>query len=296
MRLVTRGDLDGLACAALISLHEEVDELLLTHPQELADGNVEIRESDIIANLPYRAGCALWFDHHLHTTAAPPTHEFEGSYGRAPSAARLVYEYYGGSDSMPDFEELVRETDRLDSADLTLDDVLDPQGYVKLGFTLDTRSGLGPLDDYFRELLRRLVERRSIDEILAHPDVESRTSMLESEDVDLHAALQEHSEVHGNVLLTDFRPLERVPAGNRFLVFALFPAINVAVRVQWNSDHSVPMLTLGHSVINRTCRSDVGEIAARYGGGGHVGAGSVRLMDEPDQQIGMIVAELRANG
>jgi oligoribonuclease NrnB/cAMP/cGMP phosphodiesterase (DHH superfamily) len=296
MRLVTRGDLDGLTCAVLISLHEEVDELLLTHAQELADGNVEIREGDIIANLPYMEGCALWFDHHLHTTAAPPTHEFEGSYGQAPSAARLVFEYYGGRDAMPDFEELVRETDRLDSANLTLDDVLDPQGFVKLGFTLDPRSGLGPLDDYFRRLLRMLVERMSIDELLADPEVEQRVSVLESEDVELHAALQKHSEVRGNVLFTDFRSLERVPAGNRFLAFALFPAVNVAVRVQWNGERTVPMLMIGHSVINRSCHSDVGEIAARHGGGGHKGAGSVRLMDEPDQQIGMIVAELQAKG
>lgn len=296
MRLVTRGDLDGLACAALISLHEEVDELLLTHAQDLADGNVEIHASDIIANLPYKEGCALWFDHHLHTTAAPPTHDFEGSYGQAPSAARLVYEYYGGSSSMPDFEELVEQTDRLDSANLSLDDILDPQGYIKLGFTLDDRSGLGPLDEYFRTLLRLLVERTSIDEILAHPDVEQRTDALESGDVELYSALQEHSQQHGNVLLTDFRPLERVPVGNRFLVFALFPAVNVAVRVQGDGERRAPMLTIGHSVINRSCRSDVGEIAARYGGGGHVGAGSVRLMDEPDQQIGMIVAELQAKG
>ncbi|MHC4977274.1 MAG: exopolyphosphatase [Planctomycetota bacterium] len=296
MRLITRCDLDGLTCAVLISLHEEIDELLLAHPQDLVDGRVEVRTDDIIANLPYRSGCALWFDHHMHTTAAPPTESFEGVYGKAPSAARLVYDYYGGSKAMPDFDELVRQTDRLDSADLSLDDVLVPQEYIKLGFTLDTRSGLGPMDEYFRTLLRMLVERASIGEILAHPEVERRTSLLESGDVELHTALVNHSEVLDNVLFTDFRSLESVPVGNRFLVFALFPAVNVAVRVQWNGERTHPMLTIGHSILNRTCNSDVGEIAARYGGGGHKGAASVRLMEDPDQQIQMIVADLQAKG
>lgn len=296
MRLVTRGDLDGLTCSVLISLNEQIDEILLAHPQELADGKIAIGDTDVIANLPFQAGCGLWFDHHMHTTAAPPLEPFEGAFGMAPSAARLVYEHYGGREKMPEFEELVYHTDRLDSADLSLDDILDPDGYIKLGFTLDTRSGFGPLDDYFRTLRQLLIDGTPIDRILAHPEVEARCIRLEMDDVDLHAALQARSEIHGNVLLTDFRPLDRVPVGNRFLVFALYPQVNVAVRVQWDASCSSVMLTLGHSIFNRTCRSNVGEIATRHGGGGHARAASVRLMDDPEQQIQMIVAELKANG
>jgi hypothetical protein len=296
MRLVTRGDLDGLTCAVLISRHEQVDEILLSHPQEFADGLFEIHEQDIVANLPYQRGCALWFDHHLHTAAAPPTEVFKGAFGFAPSAARLVYEYYGGRKAMPEFAELVHETDRMDGAFLTLDDVLDPQGYIKLGFTVDPRSGLGPLDEYFKTLVQLLIENPPIEEVLAHPEVEERCRRLEQEDVELHAALKALGRVDGNVVVTDFRGLDKVPVGNRFLVFAAFPDINVAVRVQKGEDEQFAMLTLGHSIFNRTCRTNVGELAARYGGGGHRGAASIRLMEDPDQQIEMIVGELKANG
>jgi oligoribonuclease NrnB/cAMP/cGMP phosphodiesterase (DHH superfamily) len=297
MRLVTRGDLDGLTCAVLISLHERIDELLLTHPQRLTEGEVEIRDTDIIANLPYQAGCSMWFDHHLHTaTVATPKQKVKGSFGQAPSAARLVYEFYGGDDRLGKFAELVHQTDRLDSADLTLDDILDPEDYIKLGFTIDGRSGLGAFSSYFKLLVRLLRQDTPIAEVLVEDAVAARCRRLEEEDVDLHKALENHSREDGNVLLTDFRTLGDIPAGNRFLVFAVFPKVNVAVRVQWGPNKEFAMLTLGHSIINRTCQTNVGELAARYGGGGHRGAGSIKLIEDPDYQIQLVLAELKANG
>lgn len=297
MRLVTRGDLDGLTCAVLISLNEKIDKILLTHPQELTEGKVRIESSDIIANLPYQSGCGMWFDHHLHTASrSTPDEDFKGSFGQAPSAARLVYEYYDGPKRWPQFEALVEQTDRLDSANLTLDDIIDPQGYIKLGFTIDGRSGLGPFDEYFISLVQLLRKSPPLDEVLFHPEVARRCRRLEEEDIQLHAALKEHSRVEDNVVLTDFRSLERVPVGNRFLVFALFPQINVAARVQWGARREFAMLTLGHSILNRTCQTNVGALAARYGGGGHQGAGSIKLTSDYDQQIQMIVAELKGNG
>jgi len=295
MRLVTRGDLDGLTSAVLISHFEEIDSVLLAHPQELADGNVQIGADDIIANLPYQDGCAMWFDHHMHTTVAAPRAQVEGAFGEAPSAARLIWNYYGCEHTLEHYAELVDETDRLDSADLTLDDILDPQGFIKLGFTLDSRSGLGPLDRYFETLLDFLIKKRPIEEILEDPSVEARCSRLESDDVELHRMLQSHSEVDRNVVFSDFRQLDSVPAGNRFLVFALYPEINVAARAQKRLDGR-SMLTLGHSILNRTCKTNVGELAARYGGGGHGGAASLPLGEDADQLIEMIVAELIAAG
>lgn len=293
MRLVTRCDLDGLACAVLIGLNEEIDEILLTHPQEIADGNIDIGPGDIIANLPFRPGCALWFDHHLHTAAAAPAEPYEGVFGRAPSAARLVFEYYGGLTTMAAFEELVRETDRFDSADLDLDDILDPQGYILLGFTLDARSGLGRTAEYFMTVRELLAKRAPIDQVLEHPEVEERCRRLAAEDTELHAALEAKSRVEGNVLITDFRDLERVPVGNRFLVFALFPQIDVAMRIQRDEGRSDTMVTLGHSILKRTCGVNLGELAARFGGGGHRGAASIRLAGDAEAQLRGIVAELR---
>lgn len=296
MRVLTQDDLDGLTCCALISLHEEVDELRLTHPQELADGHMDMHEGDIIANLPFHEGCALWFDHHLHTAVARPHHTYVGAFGKAPSAARLVYEYYGGRTTMPQFDELVRETDRMDSANLTLDDILDPQGFIKLGFTIDRRSGLGDLGDYFFVLLDLISQETPVEQILRHPEVEERCRRLEDEDVRLHATLLEHGEVYDNVVLTDFRLVTDVPAGNRFLVFALFPQVNVAMRVQHTNDRRHVRLTLGHSIVNRTCATNLGELAARFGGGGHHGAASIQLDESGDQQIEELLAELRDEG
>ena len=292
MRLVTRCDLDGLACAVLIGRHEEIDEILLTHPQQIADGQVEIGAGDVIANLPFRPGCGLWFDHHLHTAAAAPAEPFTGVFGRAPSAARLVFEYYGGLTTMAAFEELVRETDRFDSADLDLDDILDPQGYILLGFTLDARSGLGRTAEYFMTVRELLAEGTPIAQVLDHPEVEDRCRRLAAEDTELHAALVAHSRIEGNLLVTDFRDLDPVPVGNRFLVFALFPRIDVAMRIQRDAGSREVMVTLGHSIVKRSCEINLGELAARYGGGGHRGAASIRLAGDAEAQLAALVAEL----
>jgi hypothetical protein len=296
MRIVTRGDLDGLTCAVLLTLQEPISGISLIHPQDITDGRAEIGPNDIIANLPYHPACAMWFDHHLHTATPHVPQGFKGSFAEAASAARLVYEYYGGEAVMPEFAELVRETDRLDSANLTPDDVIRPHGYIQLGFTIDGRTGLGTFEKYFLHLVDLLAAETPIEKVLYDPSVRKRVEVLESQDATFRAELQSHSRMDGNVVITDFRGLNHVPVGNRFLVYALFPESNVSVRVHWGPNRAFPMLLLGHSIFNRTCRTNVGELAARYGGGGHRGAGSIPLMDEPDQQIQMVVNELKAKG
>lgn len=297
MRLVTRGDLDGLACAVLISLNESIDDLLLIHPQDITDERVEIRDDDILANVPYHPSCAMWFDHHQHTaTVAPRPENFEGAFGPAPSAARLVYEFYGGEERWPQFSHFVHETDRLDSAALFPQDVLEPAGWIEIGFTIDGRTGLGDFESYFHKLLELIRESPDIETVSAHPDVKRRTGLMRMLDGKFRQSLQENSRVDGNVVVTDFREFEKVPIGNRFLVYALFPDVNVSARLQWGPDRQWTMMTIGHSIFNRTCRTNVGELAARYGGGGHKGAGSIPLMEDPDLQIQMILAELKRNG
>jgi nanoRNase/pAp phosphatase (c-di-AMP/oligoRNAs hydrolase) len=296
MRLVTRGDLDGLTCAVLLTLNEDIDSIVLIHPQDITEGRADIRPGDVIANLPYHPNCEMWFDHHLHTATPHVPMGFKGRFAEAPSAAGLVYDYYGGESAMPQFAELVRETDRLDSANLTPGDVLMPERYIKLGFTIDGRTGLGTFEKYFLHLVELLRSGASIDEVMKDPSVKKRSEMLDSESELFAAELRSHSRVDGNVVITDFRDLDHTPIGNRFLVYALFPEVNVSVRIHWGPNRSFPMLLLGHSIFNRTCRTNVGELAARYGGGGHKGAGSIPLMDEPEQQISMVVRELKANG
>jgi hypothetical protein len=298
MRLVTRPDLDGLTCAVLLSECETIDSVELVHPQEVTDRRVAIGPRDIIANLPYHPACGMWFDNHLLTDAKamPPT-GFKGRYGKAPSAARLVFEHYAKSHpAISRHETLVAETDRLDSAQLTLDDVVAPTGYVLLGFTLDPRTGLGSLREYF-DVLLPAVRDRPIREVLELPEVRERAARMKDQDQAFREQALACSHLEDHVVLTDFRKIHTIPVGNRFLVFTLFPQANVAVRVQWGPGKDKVAVSAGRSIFNRTSRANVGVLMSLYGGGGHAGAGACSLAAATaDAQIAEIVATLQRNG
>lgn len=291
MRLITRGDLDGLACAVVITSHEEISETVLVHPQDITDSRIEVKEDDIIANLPYHPDCGLWFDHHLQTSSnRQPEGSFKGRYALAPSAAQLVWEYYGKE---PYFEQLIQETNRLDSAQLTREDVLDPQHYILLGYTIDSRTGLGAFEYYFRQCVE-WVKSLPIEEVLEQPMVKERVERIREEDQGFREALLASTVLDGNVIFTDFRDSPFLPIGNRFLVYTLFPEGNVSVRVHWGPDRKFVVVAVAHSIFNRTCKTNVGELMSRYGGGGHRGAGSTPIpKDVADQKIQELLNELR---
>jgi nanoRNase/pAp phosphatase (c-di-AMP/oligoRNAs hydrolase) len=301
MRLVTRGDLDGLTSSVIITLKESIDELALVHPQDITDKKVEIRSDDILTNLPYDPRCGLWFDHHLLTDSnEKPPANFKGRYRVAPSAARLVYEYYLEKNPKdPDLmrlSKLVDETDRLDAAQLTPEDVENPRDYILLGYTIDSRTGLGSFEEYFHKLVRWL-QTMSIREVLEQPEVKERVQRIRNEQEDFRRLLQRNSfQVH-NVVITDLREIDRLPAGNRFLIYTLFPESNVSLRVHWGPAHQSVIAAVGHSIFNRTCKTSVGELMSRYGGGGHRGAGTCVLpLDSAADAIDEILFELQANG
>jgi nanoRNase/pAp phosphatase (c-di-AMP/oligoRNAs hydrolase) len=301
MRLVTRGDLDGLTSAVIITLKERIDEILLVHPQDITDRVVDIRSDDILANLPYDPRCAIWFDHHLLTESnQKPPKDFKGNYRIAPSAARLVYEYYLGmypeDPELLKLDELVRETDRLDGALLTPNDVEDPRDYILLGYTLDSRTGLGGFEGYFNRLVEWL-KVKSIEEVLAVPEVQDRIQRIRADQEEFKTLLSRNSFQLNNVVVTDLREVERLPAGNRFLVYTLFPDANVSLRVHWGPRHDSVIAAVGHSIFNRTCNTSVGELMSRYGGGGHRGAGTCVLpIEKAADAIDEILFELQANG
>lgn len=298
MRLVTRGDLDGLTCAVLITSCEEIEDIQLAHPQDITEKRLFISDDDIIANLPYQSGCGKWFDHHLLTDANErPPEAFEGRYGLAPSAARMVYEYYlGRCPDIQKYERLLAETDRLDSAQLALEDVTDPREYILLGYTLDPRTGLGAYEDYFRKLVGWL-KTLPLDEILRQPDVQERILRIKANDQAFKDETLANSKLDGNVVFTDFRNVTPTPIGNRFLVYTLFPQANVSVRVHWGPSKEHVACALGHSIFNRTCHTAVGELLSRYGGGGHRGAGTCLLpAATADAQIAEIIGALKQNG
>jgi hypothetical protein len=298
MRLVTRGDLDGLTSAVLITTCEPIREVILVHPQDITDRRFAVTDEDILANLPYHSGCAKWFDHHLLTDSnEKPPEDFRGAYALAPSAARVVYDYYRGAH--PQIEkwlQLVDETDRVDSAQLNMDDVLDPKEYILLGFTLDPRSGLGGYQEYFFELLAALRDK-PIAEVMALPAVTRRAAQLRDQDRAFREATLARSRQDGNVVFTDFRDLSPLPVGNRFIVYTLFPQANISLRVHWGPSKQHVAATVGHSIFNRTSRTNVGELMSQLGGGGHRGAGTCLLPAErADELIAGLIAAMKADG
>jgi nanoRNase/pAp phosphatase (c-di-AMP/oligoRNAs hydrolase) len=294
MRLVTRGDLDGLVSAVLITTMEDVESIELVHPQDITDKRFEIREGDIMANLPYDPRCSVWFDHHeLTESNARPPADVKGRHAIAPSVARVIYDYYG-SGKLRRFARLVDETDRFDAATLAREDVLDPRGVILLGFTIDPRSGLGRFEDHFRKLTEWL-KAMDVEDVLKQPEVAERVRLFREGTSQLDARLRECSRLEGAVVVTDFRPLDRMPVGNRFLVYTLFPEANVSVRLQWGPKKAFVATTVGHSIFNRTCAVNVGQLMSEFGGGGHRGAGACTLPPErAEQDVRTIVARLNA--
>lgn len=302
MRLVTRGDLDGLTCSVLITSVERIERIELVHPQQLTDRRFEVKPGDILANLPFHPDCSLWFDHHELTDSNPrPVGAFGGRYGIAPSTARLVHDYYTdlhGPELFARHAELLDGTDRLDSANLTHEDVLDPKRVILLGLTIDSRTSLsmGDFRDYFL-FLGMALRSMTIDEVLATDQVRERVEKMRADDARFREALVSSSWVDGNVVVTDFRSLPEIPTGNRFLVYTLFPEVTVSVRLQWGPGRECVMATVGHNIFDRTSWSDIGHTMSLFGGGGHRGAGSCPLpVADGDATLRRLISELKSQG
>jgi hypothetical protein len=293
MRLVTRGDMDGLVSAVLITSMEDVDSLALIHPQDITDNKFEVREGDILVNLPYHPNCAMWFDHHeLTASNRKPPKVFKGRHAFLPSVARVVYEYYQ-SEKLKPFEPLIAETDRFDSAQLTSEDISDPRGAILLGFTIDPRTGFGIDKDFFMTLVE-LLKTSALDDVLRSPEVARRVNIYLENDFKFLQVLNDHTRIDKNVIITDFRKISSIPVGNRFLIYTLYPECNVSVRIQWGPRQEFVATTIGHNILNRTCKTDIGRLCSDYGGGGHKGAGACTLDPaSADSKLDEIIKKLK---
>ncbi|MBP5233207.1 MAG: exopolyphosphatase [Planctomycetes bacterium] len=279
MRIVTRGDFDGLASSVFVSMCENVREIRFIHPKDAQDGRVIADADDIVINLPYIKGCGLWFDHHTsEKESLPPEGEYKGRFEIAPSCARVIYNFYQDrfADKFAPFMDLLEATDRLDSATLSLEDVTTPSGWILLGLTLDPRSGLGPeFRKYFRWLVEYIKEL-PLEKVLAHPEVKRRTDRVLHEQEEFKDLLKKYSRQEGQVIVTDFRELVEKPVGNRFLVYTLYPSANVEMRI-FHGFNGTVVIAVGHSIFNRTCKVNIGEMLKKFGGGGHAGAGTTQV-------------------
>ena len=247
-------------------------------------------------NLPYAEGCGMWFDHHSSEADRVGVQgDFKGKYGVAPSAARLIYDFCD-SPELKQYEEMLGQVDRVDSADLAMEDVTSPKGWVLVGYTCDPRSGLGRFRDYFHLLTDLVKKQTPVEEILQRAEVRDRVSALEDDQERFSAYLVNNSVVDGNVIVTDLRDKSDAPTGNRFLVYTLFEDANVQARI-FDGINNTTVVALGHSIFNRTSQTDVGELLAEYGGGGHRGAGIAQFpAAEAAPKIQAIIERLKEAG
>lgn len=304
-RLVTRSDFDGLVCAMLLKELDIIDDIKFVHPKDVQDGKVELSENDITTNLPFDPRVGLAFDHHESEMLRNDPEKFGGRYyiePHAKSAARVVYNYYGGAETFKTIsEEIMTAVDKGDSADYTLDEILHPKGWVLMNYLMDPRTGLGRFRE-FRisnyDLMMKLIDfcmDHSIDEILELPDVKERVDLY-FEQADLfEAQLKELAQIHGKVVLLDLRDVETIHAGNRFMIYALYPEAEISVHVAWGFRKQNTAVMIGKSIVNKSSDFDIGALCLKYGGGGHRNAGTCQLEnDEVDAKLPDIIAELNS--
>lgn len=301
-RLVTRSDFDGLACAMMLKELDMIDEIKFVHPKDVQDGKIELTGEDITTNLPYDPRVKLAFDHHASETERNQVKEIKNLIidENARSAARVVYNYYGGKDKFKNVsEELMAAVDKGDSADFTMDEILNPKDWVLLHYIMDPRTGLGRFRN-FRisnyDLMMQLIDyctQHSIGEILALPDVKERVELYMEQAQKFKEQVKRIAKVHDKVVVLDLRQEDPIYAGNRFMIYALYPDCQVSVHVAWGFQKQNTAVMIGKSIVNKASSVNIGDICLSYGGGGHHNAGTCQLdNDKVDAELPNIIAKL----
>ena len=304
-RLVTRSDFDGLVCAVLLNELEMIDDIKFVHPKDMQDGKIEITDRDITTNLPYVAAAHLVFDHHLsETVRISGDRDNRVIDPEAPSAARVVYEYDGGKKVFPSIsDEMMAAVDKADSAQFTREEILNPTGWVLLNYLMDSRTGLGRFRD-FRvsnyQLMMDLIKYcrdHSIDDILKLPDVKERVDMYLEHAVLAEEQIQRCATVYKNLVVLDLRNEETIFATNRFLIYALFPQTNISIHVMWGVQKQNTVFATGKSILDRSSKTNIGELMLKYGGGGHHAAGTCQVANEQaGATLKELIAQINADG
>ncbi|MCP4670360.1 MAG: exopolyphosphatase [Desulfobacula sp.] len=276
MRIVTRPDFDGIVCAVLLRRAENIDtDILWTEPNEIQKGRVEIFKTDIMANLPYSSDCGMWFDHHISNK---PKKDFIGAFEVAPSAAGVIYKYYKSKNKLDNhYDELILHTDIIDAADLNIDQVRYPENYPYILLSMTIQNHEYEDISYWNRLIDLLMTK-DIDHVIADPEVKKRCHRVIKENTAFEKHLLTHTKVINKISITDFRPLDTIPEGNRFLTYSLFPEAIASIKLRFDGpEHKNVQLSIGHNIFQKACNVNIGNLLAGYGGGGHAGAGGCTL-------------------
>ena len=292
-RLITRSDFDGLVCAVLLREMDMIEEVLFVHPKDMQDGKIPVTRHDITCNLPYQEGVHLCFDHHLSEFYRNEDRNNHILDPHADSAARVVYEYYGGRTRFRNIsDDMMLAVDKADSAQFTEEEILDPQGWVLLSFIMDARTGLGRFRNFSvsnYQLMLNLVdicrEYKDVNDILALPDVAERVALYEEHVEPYINQVHACSEKYDNLIVLDLREEDILYAGNRFMIYALFPDCDMSMHVMWGRQKQNTVFAVGKSIINRDSKVNVGKLMLEYGGGGHEAAGTCQIDNDKVPEI-----------
>ena len=304
-RLVTRSDFDGLVCAVLLKHLDMIDNILFVHPKDMQDGKVEITNKDITTNLPYVDGVHLAFDHHLSETIRNPEQKKNHIiHPEALSAARVVYDYYGGLKTFPAlWNRMMEEVDKADAAQFTKDEILNPKEWVLLNYLMDPRTGLGRFRN-FRisnyNLMMDLIDYckdHEIEDIMKMPDVVERVELYNQQAELFKAQVERCSTIHKNLIILNLKNEEVIHAGNRFMIYAMHPECNISIHVLWGLKQQNTVFAIGKSIIDRGSKTNVGELCLKYGGGGHEKAGTCQIdNDKADEVMKELIEQINKDG
>lgn len=305
-RLITRSDMDGLVCAVLLKELGLIDEVTFAHPKDMQDGLIDVGATDITTNLPYVPGVYLAFDHHASEVERvkdkPDNHIINAD---DPSAARVVYEYFGGAERFPDVSlEMMEAVDKADAAQFSKEEILSPDGWELLSFLMDARTGLGRFRDFNisnYQLMMKLIDHcrdhDTIEDILQLPDVKERVDIYFEHQIKFREQVERCVSVHKNLVVLDLRQEDTIWAGNRFMIYALFPQANISLHVLWGKNKQNTVFAIGKSILNRTSKTNVGELCLEHGGGGHNAAGTCQVPNlKAEEKLVEIIEKINADG
>lgn len=305
-RLITRSDMDGLVCGILLKELDLIDDVMFAHPKDMQDGLIEVSQDDITTNLPYVEGVFLSFDHHASEVerigGKVDNHVIDAN---APSAARVVYDYFGGAEAFPKVsDDMMVAVDKADSADFSKEEILSPDGWVLLSFIMDARTGLGRFRDFNisnYQLMMKLIdfcrEHNDIGEILELPDVKERVDLYYAHQLKAREQIERCAQTHDNLVVLDLRKEETIWAANRFVVYALFPNCNISIHVLWGKNKQNTVFATGKSILDRSSKTDVGALMLEYGGGGHFAAGTCQISNlKSEEALQELIARITSDG
>jgi hypothetical protein len=299
MRIVTRGDFDSLISSVLLSFVYDIEDIKLSHPNEITTHSLDITKNDIITNLPYHPDCGFWYDHHENEARTASEKKFKGAFKNTTSCSRVIFEYFKNVDGITNFQKVVEVADIIDTANFTIEDIQNPHHWFIIDRTLhafDSEGNLGDFKSYFMKLMY-WIRTYSLSQILFFDEVQARIEHVRSEHKVFIEVLEECSHVDGNVIITDTRKLRYFPNGNRFLIYTLFPNQNVSVSIFNKRESDQSVIFCGHNIFNRTCKTEINKLLQKYHGSGRARAGTISVsQSKADKVLEDLISQLKNNG